>query len=107
MNPPITNLLGSIASITGIALLWIKTGTSVSLIDIVWVGGFVSVCFGLLMLGVVLIRAAYVKFVKSKDVLVKIVYFALATPIVALGMAMIAAVILIGAKAAFSAVMMR
>jgi len=103
----IINLLGSIASITGISLLWAKNGTSVSLIEIIWVGGFVSVCFGLLAFGLILIRSGYHKYVKSKDVLVKTVYFAIASPIIALGMSIIAAGILIGAKAVVKAVMIR
>jgi hypothetical protein len=75
------NIVGSVASITGISLLWIKDLTG----SIDW--GLVSVValivpaqFGLLSGLVWLLMAGYQKFVSQHSVLIKVFYFGIGGP---------------------------
>jgi hypothetical protein len=85
----IVNILGSIASITGISLLWLKDNNHFSPMDILAISVAVSFCLGLATLGVVICRYFYYRWFSQKDLLVKITYFALAIPIISCLMIMI------------------
>ena len=78
----IVNLIGSIASITGISLLWLKDTTNVSPVFIFSVAIVVSFCFGLLVLDVFLIQYFYRRWFSGRDMLIKVLYFTLAAPVV-------------------------
>lgn len=78
----IVNFIGSIASITGISLLWFKGSSDTSPIQVVWIALIVSLCFGFLTLCVAIIRYIYLRWIRSWDVLWKITYFALAAPLI-------------------------
>lgn len=86
----IVNILGSIASITGISLLWLKGNSHFSPLDIVVISIAVSFCLGLATLGVVIFRYLYYRWFSQRDLLVRIAYFALAIPIIICLMTMIA-----------------
>ena len=77
----IVNLVGSIASITGISLLWLKGTLNVSPIDVVSIAIVVTFCFGLLILDVFLLRLFYRRWIVGRDMLGKLLYFLLVTPI--------------------------
>jgi len=77
----VVNFIGSIASITGISLLWLKNSINISPDVIVTVLLAVSFCFGLLLFDVLIIRLVYQKLVFNRSSLAKYAYYLLVTPI--------------------------
>lgn len=70
----LVNFIGSIASITGISLLWLKGSINISPDVIVAAVLGVSFCFGLLLLEVLILRSFYRKFVFGRSSLFKTVF---------------------------------
>src|SRR5688500_2025464 len=80
----IVNLVGSVASITGITLLWLKDTLPISPLDVPWAAGIVSVFIGIMAVCVIIFRSIYVRWFRNKDIVVKVAFFTLAAPVAAL-----------------------
>ena len=78
----ILNMLGSIASIAGISLLWVKGNSRVNAFDIPFFFLAVSFGFGVVAAGLFAIRYYYRRLPASADWLVKSTYFCIAVPVV-------------------------
>jgi hypothetical protein len=90
----IVNFIGSIASITGISLLWLKGSENIRPLDIVFLSGLVSISFGFLFLGIAIVRSIYKRWVINQDWVWKIVFFALIIPLLGFSIWVIAVFIL-------------
>lgn len=96
------HFLGSIASITGITLLWLRGTIAISPLEIGWFACIVSLFIGLTATFIVLIRHTYIRWIRHKDMVVKVAFFGLATPISTLLIIMVGFAVVVGVKNIFS-----
>jgi|ERR1051325_9809957 len=99
----VVNLIGSIASITGVSLLWLRTSTAISPLDLLWFAFVVTFLFGVLALEAIAIRWCFYEWIIKRDWLAKFAFFALVIPIAAAFLFIFGAAIVIYAKAFFHA----
>jgi hypothetical protein len=85
----IVNLLGSIASVTGVSLLWLKDTIKLTPDEIIAVAVAASFVLGLATTGVLVIRYGYRRWALQGDALAKVVYLTLAFPAVMFSMILI------------------
>jgi amino acid transporter len=103
----IVNFIGSIASITGISLLWLKGTENINPVDILATTVVVSISFGFLFLGIGIILYIYRRWVKNLDWVWKIVFFCLFLPITGVSIWLIAVSTILGMEKAIKYVTFR
>jgi hypothetical protein len=96
------HFLGSIASITGITLLWLRGTVAISPLEIAWFACIVSLFVGLTATFIALVRHIYIRWFRHKDMVVKVAFFGLATPISTLLIIIVGVAVVIGVKNVFS-----
>ena len=79
----VINILGSVASVTGVSLLWLKGNVSLEhlLIEIPAIAILVSVVLGFSSILYYSIRSIFVRFISAKDPFLKFSFFAFTIPI--------------------------
>ena len=79
----VINILGSVASVTGVSLLWLKGNASLEhlLIEIPAIAVLVSLVLGFASILYYSIRSIFVRYFSGKDPLLKFSFFAFAIPI--------------------------
>ncbi|MEE1978569.1 hypothetical protein ACN2AK_21760 [Shewanella xiamenensis] len=79
----VINMLGSVASLTGVSLLWLKGKASLEhlFIEIPAIAVLVSLVLGFASILYYLIRSIFVRHFSGKDPLLKFSFFAFAIPI--------------------------
>jgi lysylphosphatidylglycerol synthetase-like protein (DUF2156 family) len=82
----IVHLLGSVASITGISLLWLKSELNIKtiLVEIPVLALLISFSLGIISVGIILLRYLYQKYFINKEMMWKFAFFALSIPTIAL-----------------------
>lgn len=87
----VIHLLGSIASITGISLLWLKPELNVITLffDIPIIAFLVLLSLGIVSYGIIAIRFGYSKLLINKDLLWKTAYFSTAISIIFAGISLV------------------
>jgi len=79
----VVHVLGSVASITGISLLWFKSQLNIQtlVIDIPVIGLLVLFSLGLVSLGIIAVRFGYTRLFKNSDSPWQFAYFSISIPI--------------------------
>ncbi len=79
----ILHMVGSVASVTGISLLWLRSQLTIEtvVIDIPIIALLVLFSLGIGSVGIIVIRSGYCYFFKTSDILLKFAYFAISIPI--------------------------
>lgn len=80
----VVNLFGSIASITGISLLWIRESLKLNIDSLAIISTLITVLFifGSLSLVIAIIHYLYFNYVKEFNILWKITFFTLGLPLI-------------------------
>ncbi len=79
----ISHMIGSVASVTGISLLWLRSQLNIQtfVVDIPIIALLVLFSLGIGSVGIIMIRFGYYYFFKTRDTLLRFAYFAISIPI--------------------------